>query len=158
MQTGTPQTIYLKDYAPPDWLIDDVFLDVSLAPEATRVAARLSLKPNPERSQASGTLELHGEKIALLEVSIDVRKLNPASYAVSEEKLTISGVPDRPFMLDLATRCAPASNTELSGLYMSNGIYCTQCEAEGFRRIIYFLDRPDVMARYRVRIEAAKST
>src|SRR4029078_4664885 len=147
MQTGTPQTIYLKDYTPPGWLIDDVFLDVSLAPEATRVAARLSLTPNPERSQAKGTLVLQGEKIALLEVSIDGRKLNPENYAVSEEKLTISGVPDRPFTSDLATRCAPASNTEISGLYMSNGIYCTQCEAEGFRRITYFLYRPAVMAR-----------
>ncbi len=157
MPTETPQPIYLKDYKPPAWLIEEVSLDVRLEPETTRVASRLVVRPNPRRAGDTVHLELDGERLTLQEVSIDGSKLNPDQYAVNPEKLIISGVPQRPFTLDLVTLCNPKQNTELSGLYMTKGIYCTQCEAEGFRRITYFLDRPDVMARYRVRIEAAKS-
>jgi aminopeptidase N len=158
MQTETPQTIYLKDYRPPDWVIENIFLDVALDPVATRVASRLAIKPHPRREGEASRLELDGEKITLEEISIDGEKLNPRRYSVTPENLIITEVPAQGFTLDIVTRCNPQANTALSGLYMSKGVYCTQCEAEGFRRITYFLDRPDQMARYRVRIEGAKST
>ncbi|MFL5258405.1 MAG: aminopeptidase N [Hyphomicrobiales bacterium] len=158
MENETPQTIRLADYQPPEWLIDRVNLDVRLDPEATRITSRLELKPNPGCSAFSGQIALDGEKLVLEQASIDGQALAPDRYAVTPEKLVISGLEDRAFILELVTSCNPKANTELSGLYISNGIYCTQCEAEGFRRITYFLDRPDVMTRYRVRIEAPQSS
>jgi aminopeptidase N len=157
MQTETPQTIYLTDYKPPAWLIEAIDLDIDLNPEATRVISRLALKPNPKRAAETGEIELDGERLTLQEVSIDGEKLNADRYALGPEKLVIFGLPQRPFTLEIVNFCNPKANTELSGLYVSNGTYCTQCEAEGFRRITYFLDRPDVMAKYRVRIEGPKS-
>jgi aminopeptidase N len=127
MPTETPQPIYIKDYKPPAWLIEEVSLDVRLEPETTRVASRLLVRPNPRRAGDTVHLELDGERLTLQEVGIDGSKLNPDQYAVNPEKLIISGVPQRPFTLDLVTLCNPKQNTELSGLYMSKGIYCTQC-------------------------------
>src|SRR4026209_1175252 len=121
MQTETPRTIYLKDYRPPAWLIEEVFLDVSLEPEATRVASRLAIRPSPQSTPVA-EIELDGEKITLLEVSIDGVKLNPDRFSTTPEKLIISGLPKRPLTLDLVTTCNPKGNTEVSGLYMSNGI------------------------------------
>ena len=115
MQIEAPQTIYLRDYEPPAWLIETIFLDVALHPEATRVATTLSLKPNPGRAENTAQIELDGEKITLQEVSIDGQKLNPDRYAVTPEKLIISGLPQRPLTLDIVTLCNPKANTELSG-------------------------------------------
>ena len=94
---------------------------------------------------------LDGENISLEAIAINGAALSPGQFIVSDQNLTIPNVPHETFTLDIVTTCNPQANTALSGLYMSNGIYCTQCEAEGFRRITYYLDRPDVMARFTVR-------
>ncbi|MGQ0485829.1 MAG: aminopeptidase N [Hyphomicrobiales bacterium] len=156
MRPETPQTIHLKDYKPVPYLIESVRLDFALDPQATAVASRLAMVPNAASPETNAALILHGEKIALRSAAIDGKPLLLSDYAVSDTALAIAAVPQRPFTLELVTVCNPSANTELSGLYMSNGMYCTQCEAEGFRRITYFYDRPDVMARYSVRIEAPK--
>ncbi len=157
-RTDTPRPIKLKDYTPPAYVIDQVNLDFSLHPTATRVKSRLKMRPNPKAGKgkrAKGEpLHLDGEQLKLIEVKLDNRLLGPDDYVVSDMGLAIVDVPDRDFTLDVVTEVNPDKNTELQGLYRSKGIYCTQCEAEGFRRITYFLDRPDVLATYRVRIEA----
>lgn len=149
-----PQTVYLKDYRPVPYLIDDVSLDFSLSPEAAEVKARLNFRPNEAADAKDAPLILDGEKLELKSVSLDGNLLEKSRYDVNASDLTVREVPQRPFTLELITLCNPKANTELSGLYVSNNIFCTQCEAEGFRRISYFYDRPDVMARYKVRIEA----
>ncbi len=101
-------------------------------------------------------LVLDGEDLALESLTLDGKTLSPGDYAVRDGSLTIKRVPARPFTLEAVTTCDPEANTELSGLYLSRGTYCTQCEPEGFRRITYFLDRPDVLAVYTVRIEAER--
>src|SRR5215210_7386191 len=156
MRTETPQTIRLEDYAPTPYAIDEVFLDVRLEPEATRVRSRLILAPRAG-APAGAPLVLDGEDITLISVALDGRLLEAGAYALDDRHLTIADVPAKPFTIEIETECNPRTNTQFSGLYVSNGIYCTQCEAEGFRRITYFLDRPDVLARFRVRIEAEKS-
>ncbi|MGE3874036.1 MAG: aminopeptidase N [Parvibaculaceae bacterium] len=153
MNDVSPQTVYLKDYQPVPYLVDEVSLDFGLDPEATQITARLTLKPNPASGQTEAPLVLDGEKLELKAISIDGKPLEKAHFDVSATHLTIAKVPQRPFTLEIVTVCNPKANTELSGLYLSNGIFCTQCEAEGFRRITYFYDRPDVMTRYKVRIE-----
>ncbi len=156
MRPETPQTIHLKDYTPVPYRIDSVDLDFSLDPQATMVTSRLAMAPNAASHETNAALVLLGEKITLRSIAIDGKPLAAADYSVSETALTIASVPQRPFTLELVSVCNPSANTELTGLYMSNGMYCTQCEAEGFRRITYFYDRPDVMARHTVRIEAPK--
>ncbi len=158
MNIAAPQTVYLKDYKPVPYLIEEVHLDFSLAPEAAQVTSRLSLRPNAAAAMTGAPLVLDGEKLELKSISIDGAPLDRSRYRISATKLTIAEVPQRPFTLEVVTLCNPRANTELSGLYLSSGIFCTQCEAEGFRRITYFYDRPDVMARYRVRIEAPLAT
>jgi aminopeptidase N len=155
MNNVSPQTVYLKDYQPVPYLIEEVFLDFSLDTEATRVTARLNLKPNKASSQKGAPLVLDGEKLELQAISIDGKALDKSHFNVSATSLTIAEVPQKPFTLEIVTLCNPKANTELSGLYVSNDVFCTQCEAEGFRRITYFYDRPDVMARYKVRIEGS---
>jgi aminopeptidase N len=157
MRTDTPQAINLKDYKPIPYSIDKVELDFSLEPEATRVTARIALRPNTASAEKSAPLVFDGEKIKLISVSIDGAVLGDDRYALSESKLIIASVPQKSFTLVIVTECNPTQNTELSGLYMSNGMYCTQCEAQGFRRITYFYDRPDVMAIFKVRMDAPKS-
>jgi aminopeptidase N len=157
MRTDTPPTIRLADYRPPAYLVDRVDLDVRLARENTRISARLALRPNPSSPDAGGPLVLDGEGLGLRAISLDGVPLTGDRYATDGERLTIPAVPQRPFLLETETAIDPAANKALSGLYLSNGVYCTQCEAEGFRRIAYFPDRPDVLSRYRVRIEARKS-
>ena len=156
MRTETPQTIHLKDYKPVPYRIDSADLDFQLDPEKTRVASRLTLRPNPDSEESAAPLVLDGKKLQLLSVAIDGKALKSYDFTVSDTTLTIPQVPQAPFTLEIVNLCNPTANTELSGLYMSNGMYCTQCEAEGFRRITYFYDRPDVMARFRVRLEAPK--
>jgi aminopeptidase N len=155
MKTEEPRTIYLKDYRPSPYLIEKVDLDVALAPETTRVRSRLKVKPNDDPDAPAGPLTLNGEKLELHSVKVDGAAIN--DYTVDDHTLTITSPPDAPFEVEIETTCNPQANEALEGLYRSNGIYCTQCEPEGFRRITYFIDRPDVLARYRVRIEADKS-
>ncbi len=156
MNTDTPQPVRLEDYRPTPYLIDAVDLDFRLDPSATQVRARLSLRPNPASAEKDAALVLDGERITLRSVSLDGALLASDHYGVDEQSLTVGKVPQAPFTLEIVTTCDPSANTELSGLYISGGVFCTQCEAEGFRRITYFYDRPDVMARYTVRIEAER--
>jgi aminopeptidase N len=156
MRTETSRPVRLEDYRPPDWLIDTVDLDVALHPTATRVRATLSLRPNPN-GRADAPLALDGEELNLVSLSLDNVPLTPEHYDATASGLTIAAPPRRPFRLSIETLVDPSANSQLSGLYRSGASYCTQCEAEGFRRITYFLDRPDVMAVYTTRIEARKS-
>ena len=154
MKTDTPQPVRLADYRPTPYLIDTIELDIRLDLHATEVHARLSLRPNPAALDDDRTLVLDGERIMLQSLRLDGVPLEPGQYSVGDQSLRLPHVPQRPFTLDIVTTCNPSANTELSGLYVSGGMFCTQCEAEGFRRITYFYDRPDVMARFTVRIEA----
>jgi aminopeptidase N len=153
MKTDTPRSILLKEYRPPSYLIDSVSLDVSLHQTRTRVRSRLRLRPNPAVAKP-GPLRLDGELLELESVSLDGRLLGPKEYTRAEKGLTVPSPPKGAFELETVTYCNPDANKALTGLYLSKGIYCTQCEAQGFRRITYFLDRPDVLATYTVRIEA----
>ncbi|MGN6573032.1 MAG: aminopeptidase N [Pseudolabrys sp.] len=152
MRTDIAQPIRLDDYRQPDWLVDTVHLDFSLHPSGTRVKARLSLRPNPAAPAAP--LVLDGDDVSLASLRIDGAEAAPDAYVATPERLTIAQPPAKPFTLEIETTVDPSANTQLSGLYRSSGTYCTQCEAEGFRRITYFPDRPDVMAVYTTRIEA----
>ncbi len=150
---AAPRAILRKDYRPPAFRVCHLRLDFDLAPHATIVRAQLKL----ERADASGApLVLDGRKLELLSLSLDGQTLSPADYTRDSEHLTIPGVRDRA-TLDIVTRIDPASNTSLDGLYRSSGSFCTQCEPEGFRKITYYLDRPDVMAPMTVRIVADRA-
>jgi len=153
MYRDAPHPIRLEDYRPPEFLIDRVDLRFDLDPDLTRVAADLQVRRNPAATRGDGSLTLHGEQLELDRVSIDGYPLTPAEYRVDAESLTLQRVPDR-FLLQTRVHIHPAGNTALEGLYQSGEMLCTQCEAEGFRRITYFLDRPDVMARYGVTLAA----
>ncbi len=159
MRTETPLAILLKDYRPSAFLIDTVNLDVSLHPTATRVRSRLKVRRNPvvadPRSADARTLHLDGEGLHLEQIKLDGRTLGNSDYTVTETSLIILNAPDKAFTLDITTVINPEENKALQGLYRSREIYCTQCEAQGFRRITYFLDRPDVLSRYTTRIEAS---
>jgi aminopeptidase N len=146
-----PRTVYLADYQPYPFVLDQVHLTFRLAPRATRVLARLSFSTNPARP-GRHDLRLHGEKLALISASVGGRALHPL---VDSEGLTIvaADLPNGAFVLETEVEISPETNTALEGLYMSKGMYCTQCEAEGFRKITYYPDRPDVMARFFVRVE-----
>jgi len=152
MRTEEPRAVRLKDYKPFDYRIREIALDFALDPEATRVVARMQVeRATPEPAP----LILNGEHLKLLSLKLDGRALGADEFALGPETLTIHAAPAR-FGLEIATEIAPARNTELEGLYVAKGIFCTQCEAEGFRRITYFPDRPDVLTVYTTRIEAAK--
>src|SRR5580700_5685936 len=155
MRTEEARPVRLKDYRPPDWLIETVALDVSLHPSATTVRAKLKLKPNS--AGAPAPLVLDGEELKLKSLMLDGKPLPAENFVTTPDNLTIAQPPNRPFELEIETVVDPTNNTQLMGLYRAGTTYCTQCEAEGFRRITYFLDRPDVMAVYTTRIEAEKS-
>ncbi|MBL6937205.1 MAG: aminopeptidase N [Alphaproteobacteria bacterium] len=154
MRTEEPRAIHLKDYHAPDYRIAEVRLDFVLEPRATRVTAtsKVTLQGNE-----GVPLVLDGEQMKLVSVAIDGRTLDESAYAVSDDKLIVHR-PPAAFTLQIVTEISPEENTSLSGLYTSKGMFCTQCEAEGFRRISYFLDRPDNLAVYTTRIEADKAT
>ncbi|WP_040486263.1 aminopeptidase N [Lutibaculum baratangense] len=156
MTTDGAPRIRLSDYRPPNHLVDAVELDIRLEPERTQVRSRLSLRPNPERP-GDAPLVLDGEDLEILAIMLDGIPLARSEFVVSDRGLTIAAVPDRPFTLETTVLIDPSANTRLMGLYRSNGVYCTQCEAEGFRRITFFPDRPDVLSVYTTRIEARKS-
>ncbi|PKQ11580.1 MAG: aminopeptidase N [Alphaproteobacteria bacterium HGW-Alphaproteobacteria-1] len=148
MKDASPQTVYLKDYTPPAWLVDEVHLTFRLAPEATRVLSRIRFRPNPEA--AARGFFLNGEGLRLISARIDGAEI---AAEVTADGLRAK-VPDAPFLWEAEVEISPAQNTALEGLYISNLMYCTQCEAEGFRKITYYPDRPDVMAVFTVRIES----
>ncbi len=152
-----PRPVRLAEYRPPAFLIDTVDLVFELGDSATRVKSRLRIRRNPESSDRSTALHLDGEELALVSLALDGEPLGPNRYELpTEGGLILADAPDA-FSLDIETRISPETNTALSGLYMSGGNFCTQCEPEGFRRITYFVDRPDVMARYTTTIIAEKS-
>src|SRR5580704_2402116 len=155
MRTEEHRPIRLQDYRPPDWLIETVHLDVSLDPFATTIRARLKLKAN--RNGTPAPLVLDGEELKLRSLMLNGKPLPAENFVATPDKLTIQQPPNAPFELEIETVVDPTNNTQLMGLYRAGATYCTQCEAEGFRRITYFLDRPDVMAVYTTRIEAEKS-
>jgi aminopeptidase N len=157
MKTDTPRPILLKDYRPPNYLVDSVALDIALDAERTRVASRLTLRPNPAHP-GPGALRLNGETLELEAVLLDGKRLAAGDFELTATELILAAPPEGRFTLETITHCNPGANAALTGLYRSRGIYCTQCEAQGFRRITYFLDRPDVLARYTTRLEADRAT
>ena len=155
MRTDTPPVIHLKDYTPSSHLIEEVHLDFLLHPSATKVAAKLKVRPNPLCQGPTDQLVLNGEMIKLKSLKLNGTPLRAGDeYEVDDESLTLFQLPSKAFTLELLTVCNPTANKALSGLYRSSETYCSQCEAEGFRRITYYLDRPDVMAVFTVRVEA----
>jgi aminopeptidase N len=156
MDKRTPPTTYLRDYIPLAHVVEKIDLDVALKAEGTRIKSRLTVAHNPRAAKPSRQLVLDGENITLIGVAVDGRSLAPQEYGLEDDRLVLNELPQRRFEVSIENICSPKSNTQLSGLYLSNGIYCTQCEAEGFRRITYFPDRPDVLTRFRVRLEAER--
>lgn len=163
--TGQSQkVIYRKDYKRPCYLIENVELDFNLDPETTIVKSKLSMRGNvEERKGEIGDLILDGEAIELVSLKINGKALNESQYKLCTETNTLTITREHlgadegaSFVLEVENKCFPRKNLELSGLYVSGDLLTTQCEAEGFRRITYFLDRPDVVAKYRVRVEAEK--
>ena len=152
MRDAQPGAVYLKDYQAPDYLINRTELHFELEEQQTLVTSRLYLLRR-SGEEGEGELELHGQELELLEVSIDGRVLAPQCYRVSENSLRVQGVTQQ-CVLSCKTRIRPQNNTSLEGLYKSHSMFCTQCEAEGFRKITYYLDRPDVMSVFTVSIEA----
>ncbi len=146
-QVSAGQTVYLSDYTPPNWLVRDVHLIFRLDPARTRVHSRISFAPNPDAT--SRDFALDGEGMTLIRASIDGAEVSPD---VTEHGLTCA-VPKTEFVWEAEVEINPSANTALEGLYMSSGMYCTQCEAQGFRKITYYPDRPDVMTTFTVRIE-----
>ncbi|NHZ96634.1 aminopeptidase N [Massilia sp. CCM 8734] len=155
MRTDTPQTIYRKDYSPPGFMVETVELGFDLDPQRTIVASRLTMTRNPESKVRE--IELHGENIVLVALRMNGKTLSKRDYRLDDKMLVIPNAPDA-VTLEIETLTTPVKNTTLNGLYVSNGNFFTQCEAEGFRNITYFPDRPDVMAKYTVMLRADKAT
>jgi aminopeptidase N len=153
MRTDTSQTIYRNDYTPPSYLVDTVELGFDLDPARTIVANRLTMRRNPD--SARGAIELYGENIELVALRMNGKTLGKRDYRIEGNLLSIPNPPQE-VTLEIETLTAPEKNTTLNGLYVSNGNFFTQCEAEGFRAITYFPDRPDVMAKYTVMLRADK--
>ena len=154
MNTETAQDVRLEDYRPTDFEIETVDLTFRLDPASTRVTSRISLRRR-DGTQSDAPLVLDGDELTLVELKIDGIAAETERFTATPSSLEIRDLPETEFFtLEIVTEIAPAGNTKLMGLYRSNGVYCTQCEAEGFRRITYFLDRPDVLAVYTTRIEA----
>ena len=156
MRTDTATVTRLSDYSSPNHLIDRVDLDIRLDGPKTRVLATLSIRANP-LGEAGAPLRLDGDELVLKALSLNGEPLEADRYRAEPQSLTIDNPPPQPFTLTIETQLDPDSNTKLMGLYRSSGTYCTQCEADGFRRITYFADRPDVMAVFTTRIEARAS-
>src|SRR3569833_1826467 len=150
MRTEEPRAIHLSDYRAPAFRIATVHLDFALEPAATRVTAKLVLA-----RRSDGPLVLQGENQKLLSLALDGKALSASDYLLDDKGLTIAIVPDA-FTLEVVSEIDPSANTALEGLFLSNGMFCTQCEPEGFRRITYFIDRPDNLSVFTVRIEADK--
>ena len=156
MLTPPAKTIHLKDYTPPAFLISTVDLDVDIREDDALVKGTLAVSRNPQASGSRAPLELDGDELELLYVAVDGKPLDNSGYTLDAEHLTIAAVPDR-FMLETVVRIRPKQNSKLMGLFASKDGYFSQCEAKGFRRITYFPDRPDVMARYTTTIHADRA-
>jgi len=154
MKDATPKTIYLKEYSQPPYWINNVDLVFELGEQHARVFSKLELVRNKSIS-GQPPLVLNGEQLELGTISLNGRVLEKSSYEVNDSELILPSVPDR-FTLEIETFIKPQENTSLEGLYKSSGNFCTQCEAEGFRKITYYLDRPDVMACFTVTVIADK--
>ncbi len=163
MRADSAEPVRLKDYRVPDYLIDKVELNVKLHPTAARVASRLFLRPNPQvlrpnpQGRPGAALVLDGDGLNALSVALDGVELDLATASLTPDQLTLANPPQRDFTLEIETELNPSANSRLMGLYRSGSAYCTQCEPEGFRRITYFLDRPDVLSVYTVRVEAERA-
>ncbi|MCC6715910.1 MAG: aminopeptidase N [Gammaproteobacteria bacterium] len=153
MREGTPRTVFLKDYQPPAFLIDTVDLDIALLEDQAIVRAVLTVRRNRACAGGPAPLVLDGEDLQFESAALDGRPLSAQEYQVTAQRFILPGAPDQ-FTMETTVRINPRTNTTLSGLYCSKDGYFTQCEAEGFRRITYFVDRPDVMARYTTTIHA----
>ncbi|MHA6193840.1 aminopeptidase N [Pseudomonas wadenswilerensis] len=147
MRTEQPQVIYLKDYQAPEYLIDETHLTFELFEDHTLVHAQLVMRRNPARGAGLPPLVLDGQQLELLSVALDDQALAAGEYQVGDSHLTLQPTAEQ-FTVDTSVRIHPESNTALEGLYKSSGMFCTQCEAEGFRKITYYLDRPDVMSAF----------
>ena len=153
MRTEQPQMIYLKDYQAPDYLIDETHLTFELFEDHTLVHAQLVMRRNPARGAGLPALALDGQQLELLSVSLDDIELAAEDYQLSDSHLILHPTSEQ-FVVDTSVRIHPESNTALEGLYKSGGMFCTQCEAEGFRKITYYLDRPDVMSKFTTTVVA----
>src|SRR5262249_24089738 len=153
MNTATPATVYLKDYAVPAFLIPSVELDISLFEDDALIRARLAVERNSEATEQTAGLQLDIDELTVESVAVDGAALTVDRYSVNERQLTIRDVPNR-FELVTVSRIHPRKNTKLMGIYTSSTGFFSLCEPEGFRRIAPFLDRPDVMARYTVTLHA----
>ena len=157
MSKNNPQPIHLKNYRVPSFLIDKTDLHFELGDKATLVKSKLSMRRNPACEVANAMLELDGDKsLNLRRLVVDGKDLSADEYELGEEMLRLRDMPDQ-FTLECVTLINPQDNTSLEGLYQSNGMFCTQCEAEGFRKITYYLDRPDVMSVFSTTIVANKA-
>ncbi|MBK7421609.1 MAG: aminopeptidase N [Propionivibrio sp.] len=155
MHTDSPALVRLEDYTPPPWLVNTVHLDVDIRPQGTLVVSTLNCVRNPALA-GEHPLRLDGVELETLSVSLDGQLLSADAYRLSANQLVLNGLPER-FTLQTRVRIQPDSNTQLSGLYRSRDGYFTQCEPQGFRRITWFIDRPDVMACYTVTLHADKA-
>ncbi|MGG5872696.1 aminopeptidase N [Pseudomonas peli] len=153
MRTEQPKMIYLKDYQAPDYLIDETHLTFELFDDHTLVHAQLVMRRNPAAGSGLPPLVLDGQQLELLSVALDDRELSAGDYQLSDSHLTLQPTAAS-FVIDSSVRIHPESNTALEGLYKSSGMFCTQCEAEGFRKITYYLDRPDVMSKFTTTLSA----
>jgi aminopeptidase N len=157
MRDAEPKSIYLKDYQPPHFVIEETHLRFDLFEDYAQVDSRLVMRRNREHHEGfDGPLVLVGNQLELLAISVDGLRLSVDDYSLNGELLTIHKISDS-FELEISTRNEPQNNTELEGLYKSGGMFCTQCEAEGFRRITFYLDRPDVMSVFTTEVIAEKS-
>ncbi len=157
MQDKKPQTIYLKDYTVPEYLIDSIELTLVLDESNTRVVSKLTIRSNPDSQLDNADLILHGEDLQLQSLAMNGQALTEKQYRVTDESLTIPALPQgEEFILAIENTIKTKANIALEGLYLSSSMLCTQCEAEGFRKITYFLDRPDVMARFKTTLIADK--
>jgi len=158
MRDAAPQAVFLNDYTPPEYFVDAVDLQFELDDDATLVNARLTMRANPASAYGGDALTLDGEGLELLALALDGQTLNVDDYRLTAESLTIFEVPrDRAFVITIENRIKPKANTALEGLYASGDMLCTQCEAQGFRKITWFLDRPDVMSRFTATLIADKT-
>lgn len=153
MRTDIPQTVKREEYAPYPFVLESVFLDFALTPDATRVKAKIDVRRTGE---ADAPMVLDGENLKLISVSINGVPLTADQYSLTAHALTLLAPPQM-FILETDVEIVPSKNTDLSGLYMSGGRFCSQCESIGFRRITYWPDRPDIMSRFTVRMAADKA-
>src|SRR5262249_39273599 len=156
MRPETEQTIYPKDYAPTAYKVGRVELDVHIAPETSRVRALLTIVPR-EGTEPGTPLVLDGDDLTLMSIAIDGRPLGAVEYTPSNTELTIVEPPAKSFIREPEFRLEPEKNTRLMGFYRSSGTWCTRCEPEGFRRITYYPDRPDILAPFKVTMTADKT-